>query len=175
MLSLCLKVYSHFLKVTTLLQHVFLLAIRLCWGWQFYQAGLGKLQHIEKTEQFFSSLMIPMPLFNAYMAGITECLGGLLLIIGLGSRIVSVPLIVTMVVAYATAHSEELAPVLSHQILTSPGAYIEGLDKFFGAAPFLFLLVSLTILIFGPGALSMDGLIKAISSNKKPAAPAPAK
>ena len=69
--------------------------------------GRGKLLNIERTAGFFESIDIPLPLVNAYAAGITECVGGLLLLIGLGSRLAAIPLVVTMLVAYATAHREE--------------------------------------------------------------------
>jgi putative oxidoreductase len=87
-----------------------------------------------------------MPKLNAILAGSTECVGGLLLLLGLGSRLVSVPLIFTMVVAYLTADREALNAIFSDT------------DKFTSAAPFLFLLTCLIVLAFGPGKLSVDAL-----------------
>ena len=80
------------------------------------------------------------------MAGSTECFGGLLLRVGPGSQLVSVPLMITMVVAYATAHKEELAVIFSDT------------DKFTGAAPFLFLLASVIVFMFGAGRFSLDAI-----------------
>lgn len=81
------------------------------------------------------------------MAGSTGCFGGLLLLVGPGSRLVSVPLMFTMVVAYATAHKEELAVIFSDT------------DKFTGAAPFLFFFASLIVFTFGPGRFSLDAVL----------------
>src|SRR4051812_13862141 len=88
--------YSLLIKIGTLLQSPFLLAIRLYWGWQFLQTGYGKLTNIEKPIQFFSDLHIPFPEANAYLVGCTEFFGGILLCLGLASRLTAVPLIISM-------------------------------------------------------------------------------
>ena len=90
---------------------------------------------------------IPLPKLNALMAGGVECVGGALLVVGLASRLVSVPLAVTMIVAYVTADNEALRAVVSDP------------EKFTSAAPFLFLLAALIVLAFGPGALSLDRVL----------------
>ena len=129
------------------LQPVLLLVIRGWWGWSFFLTGKGKLLNLEKTTAFFTDLGLPLPKLNAIMAGSTECIGGLLLLLGLGSRLVSVPLIFTMLVAYATADKEALQAIFSDT------------DKFTSAAPFLFLLASMIVFAFGPGKLSLDALL----------------
>ena len=70
-----------------------------------------------------------------------------MLIVGLGSRLVALPLVIDMIVAYITADREALFSIVS-----SP-------DKFMAAAPFTFLVASLIILIFGPGKASVDALL----------------
>jgi len=134
------------------LQAPLLLAIRLYWGWQFFLAGKGKLLNLERTTQFFASLGIPAPGINAVAAGATECAGGLLLAAGLGARLAAVPLVVTMVVAYLTAHLDAVKGVLRDP------------DAFVTQAPFLFLLASLVVLAFGPGALSGDALVARLTA-----------
>jgi putative oxidoreductase len=129
------------------LQPVLLLLIRGWWGWSFFLTGKGKLLNLEKTTAFFTDLGLPLPKLNAILAGSTECVGGLLLLVGLGSRLVSVPLMFTMIVAYATADKEALAAIFSDP------------DKFTGAAPFLFLLASVIVFAFGSGKLSLDALL----------------
>jgi putative oxidoreductase len=129
------------------LQCLFLLVVRLYWGWEFFQTGKGKLMNLDKTTAFFTDLHIPMPKVNAVVAGSTECLGGLLLLVGLGSRLVSLPLMFTMIIAYATADNEAL-----HAIFSDP-------DKFTSATPFLFLFAVVIIFVFGPGKLSLDALL----------------
>jgi len=128
------------------LQSFLLLVIRGWWGWSFFLTGKGKLTHLEKTTAFFADLNLPLPKLNAILAGSTECVGGLLLLVGLCSRVASLPLIFTMFIAYATADKEAL-----HAIFSDP-------DKFTGAAPFLFLLACVIVFAFGPGQLSLDAL-----------------
>ena len=129
------------------LQPVLLLVVRGWWGWSFFLTGKGKLLNLDKTASFFADLGLPLPKLNAIMAGSTECFGGLLLLLGLCSRLASVPLIFTMLVAYATADKEALQSILSDT------------DKFTGATPFLFLFACLIVLAFGPGKLSLDALL----------------
>ena len=129
------------------LQSPLLLVIRLYWGLAFAQTGWGKLMNLDRTTEFFASLHLPMPRLNAIAAGSTECLGGVLLALGLFARPAAVPLIFTMIVAYATADREALLGIFS-----AP-------DKFLGADPFLFLFAALIVLAFGPGKLSLDALL----------------
>jgi putative oxidoreductase len=150
-----INLYSLWIKVVSCLQSPFLLAIRLYWGWQFFQIGKGKLMNLEVPTHYFETLHIPYPHLNAILAGSTECFGGLLLLLGLGSRIITVPLIFTMCIAYATAETDAL-----HAIFSNP-------DKFVSAAPFEFMLAAIIVLVFGPGKFSLDALIGRKFSHKK--------
>ena len=118
------SIESCLVKIGGFLQPVILLLLRLWWGWSFARTGLGKLRNLDKTTEFFASLNLPLPKLNAILAGGTECLGGALLLLGLCTRFASVPLIFTMLVAYATADKEALAAIFSDT------------DKFVSAAPF---------------------------------------
>lgn len=129
------------------LQSPLLLIIRLYWGISFALTGWGKLTHLERTASYFADLNLPVPKLNAIMAGSTECFGGVLLALGLFARPVAVPLIFTMAVAYITADREAVMALTSDP------------DKFVTAAPFLFLLASLIVLVFGPGKVSLDALL----------------
>jgi putative oxidoreductase len=111
--------------------------------------------NLGRTTDFFQSLNIPYPHLNAVLAGSTECFGGLCLLLGLGSRVLTIPLIFTMIIAYKTAESDAL-----HAIFSNP-------DKFVTATPFEFMLAAIIILIFGPGKFSLDYLIAWICLRKK--------
>jgi putative oxidoreductase len=128
-------------------QSVFLLAVRLYWGWQFIQTGWGKLHNLAKVTAFFASLGIPFPGLNAPFVGTVEFLGGCLLILGLGTRPVGLVLMVNMLVAYVTADREALLAVFS-----DPG-------KFYGATPFTFLFAVIIVTLFGAGIFSLDRLV----------------
>ncbi len=103
--------------------------------------------HLEKIAGYFATLHIPMPKLNAALAGSTECFGGLLLLLGLGSRIMTIPLICVMIVAYLTADTDTVKNIFSKP------------DAFLSADEFLFLLTSVLVLVFGPGKFSADGLV----------------
>lgn len=141
------KAHCCFVKLAGYLRCPLLLAMRLYWGWSFFQTGKGKLMHLDRTTGYFESIHIPMPHLNAILAGSTECFGGLLLLLGLGSRIACVPLIFTMVIAYATTEMDAVKAIFSDP------------DKFVSAAPFQFMFVCFIVLAFGPGRLSLDALL----------------
>jgi len=142
-----IKLYVEVAALLSCLQSPFLLAVRLYWGWQFAQTGWGKLQNIAKITAFFTTLNIPFPAFNAHFVAGLEFFGGILLILGLGTRLVGFVLAANMFVAYWTADHEALGSFLS-----DPG-------KFYVADPFTFLFASLIVLIFGAGFLSLDHII----------------
>jgi len=153
--ALLVTIYNLWVKAVSCLQSPLLLVMRLYWGGEFFQTGKGKLMNLDKTAGFFQSLNIPHPHLNAVMAGSTECFGGLCLLLGLGSRVLTVPLIFTMIIAYVTAESDAL-----HAIFSNP-------DKFVTATPFEFMLTAIIVLVFGPGKFSLDSLIARLWFHKK--------
>jgi len=139
--------YAGYIKRLGHLQDVLLLLIRLYWGSTFAIAGWGKLANPRAAAQFFSELGIPMPMLNALLSGSVEFAGGIMLLAGLAARVVTVPLVLNMIVAYLTAHRAEAFSLFSapYQFVTAP--------------PFLHLLASLFVLAFGPGVISIDHLL----------------
>ena len=142
-----LKLYVRLAALVSYLQAPFLLAVRLYWGWQFAQTGWGKLHNLAKITDFFASLNIPFPAMSAHFVASLEFVGGILLILGLGSRAIGLLLSANMLVAYITADREALTAVFS-----DPG-------KFYIADPFTFLFASAIVLIFGAGLFSADALL----------------
>jgi len=128
------------------LQHPFLLFVRLYWGIQLMQSGWGKLHNLGKVTDFFSSLNLPMPHQMAIFSSCVEFFGGLFFALGLLSRVTALVLTINLIMAYVTADSEAL-----HSIFSDP-------DKFAAAAPYVFLVASVIILLFGPGIFSLDAL-----------------
>jgi len=141
--------YRWLVRIANSLQSPFLLLIRVYWGWLFLESGFGKLTHPDKVISFFTDLNIPAPVLNAYFNAALETVGGILLLLGLASRLIAFPLLINMIMAYVIADREALSSFFSES------------GKFFAADPFPFLLVSLLIFIFGPGKFSLDTLIAA--------------
>jgi putative oxidoreductase len=138
--------YEGFINIASSFRSLFLLTVRLYWGWQFAQTGWGKLQHVPKVANFFSTLGIPVPAFSALAISWLEFIGGIGLALGLGSRFWGLLLASDMFVAYLTAGRQNLLAIFS-----DPG-------KFYGDDAYTFLFASVLILIFGPGKLSLDEL-----------------
>lgn len=119
------------------------LLARVTVGWVFLQAGLGKLGNIDRTIGFFASLNLPAPVFHAHFVAWIECIGGILLIAGLGTRLISIPLSIIMIVALRTANAEEAT---SFSALT-------------GIADFLYLVLLIWLIVAGPGKIALDALV----------------
>jgi putative oxidoreductase len=84
------------------------LALRLYPVPVFWMAGSMKLNSFADTVAWFGNpdwgLGLPFPTLMAALATGTEVLGAIMLLIGLGVRWISLPLMVTMIVAAVTAH-----------------------------------------------------------------------
>ncbi len=84
------------------------LAMRLYLVPIFWMAGNSKLKGMESTIEWFGNpewgLGLPFPTVLAYLAAYTEALGALCLLIGIATRWISIPLMVTMLVAAFAVH-----------------------------------------------------------------------
>jgi putative oxidoreductase len=147
MIETAKRFYTLFVQACSSLQSPFLLAVRLYWGWQFIQTGIGHITHLDKVTSYFGQLGIPAPALSAPLVSMLELGGGILLALGLGSRLIAFLLTCNMMVAFITGDREALFSIFSDP------------DKFYAAAPYTFLVASLLILIFGPGKIAMDTLI----------------
>src|SRR3954462_7787610 len=116
---------------------------RLTVGLVFTGTGWGKLHSLGDVTDFFASLHIPAPGFNATLAASTEFFGGILVLVGLGTRLASLPLAFTMVVA----------------ILTAKRADITGVTALVGFEEWSYLVFFLWLAVAGAGPLSLDNLV----------------
>jgi putative oxidoreductase len=141
------KLYAWFAKTASYLQSPFLLFVRLYWGFQIAQNGWGKLHNLARVTSFFASLGLPAPGATATFIATFEFVAGILLILGLASRLVGLMLVADMTMAYITADREAL-----FSFLKDPG-------KFYVADAYTFWFAGLIILIFGPGLFALDTLV----------------
>jgi putative oxidoreductase len=141
------RLHAIFVRLMSNLQSPFLLLVRLYWGWQLATNGWGKLHNLSHVTEFFQSLGLPAPGFTATFVASFEFVGGILLALGLLSRITALGIVIDMTTAYITADREAIA------------AFFSSPDKFYGADPFIFWFVGLIILFFGPGKFALDALI----------------
>ena len=111
------------------------LALRLYLAPIFWMAGSNKLASMDSTIEWFGNadwgLGLPFPALLAWMATLTEVGGAVLLVLGLGVRWISVPLMVTMVVAMVTVHWQNgwLAIAEGSQSLFATDRTVAGIER----------------------------------------------
>jgi putative oxidoreductase len=115
---------------------------RLTIGFVFLQSGWGKLHDIPKVVGFFTQLGIPAPEFQARLVAGTEFVCGSLMLLGLATRLATIPLIATMVVALLTALKSD----------------IHGFSDVFGASEYLYIALLLWLGVYGAGPISLDAV-----------------
>lgn len=138
------------LRVAAALAFLPPLLTRLAVGHAFFLTGRGKLGNPEGITEYFTGLGIPFPAANAAFVSRLEYYGGMLLVVGLLTRVVSVMLASTMVVALLTADRAEFLAALAGTIDKAP----------VDITPFAYLLLLLWLAIAGPGVASIDAALK---------------
>jgi len=97
-------IYNILKNIGTKTEDVALLAIRLVLAYGFFGPAMMKWKDINGIAEWFGSMNYPLPLLNAYLAASTEMLLAILLPLGLFIRFISIPGMVTMIVAITTVH-----------------------------------------------------------------------
>jgi putative oxidoreductase len=141
--------YEALCLVLNSLRSPLLLAIRLYWGWQFWTDGWGKMTHLDKVTEFFTSLGLPAPGMTALLVALVEFVGGILFAAGLGTRLVSLVLFINMTMAFLSVPDDRTN--FSHIFSKS--------EDFYGASPYTYWFAALLIMILGPGLLALDTLV----------------
>ena len=120
-----------------------LLMFRLVLAYGFYKPAIMKWNDINAIGGWFESMGYPFPYLNAYLAGITEVTGVIFLVLGLGTRLISVPLIFVMIVAIFTVH-------VSNGFEASNNGF---------EIPLYYMLMLFSLVVFGGGKYSVDNFI----------------
>jgi putative oxidoreductase len=118
------------------------LLVRIFVGYFFLETGLGKVRNLGPFVERFREWGIPFPALSAAVSAYTELVGGALLVLGLATRLASIPLFVNMLVATLTVKLKKVA----------------GLDDFVELDEPLYALSFLWLLVSGPGPVSLDAL-----------------
>jgi len=141
-----MRLKEFYLELSVLLnyfQSFSLLFARLVLAYGFYEPALTKWRNFYTTTEWFSSLGIPFSPFMTLLTASTEIVGVIFLVLGLFTRIITLPLIIIMLVAMITVH-------ISHGFSVSNNGVEIPLYYFL----FLSLLAS-----HGAGEFSLDALI----------------
>ena len=177
-----LKYYQKFKSAVTNFQDVPQLFMRLLLAYGFYHPALNKIINFEGTVYWFEqSLNIPFPALNAFFAASTEAAGVILLVLGLGTRLISIPLIFVMLMAIFTVHIDngwhmiaqsDLNPEVANRLdmareilkeygnyewLTEKGSFVILQNGVEITVTYIILLLSL--ITVGPGRISLDYVI----------------
>ena len=124
-------------------QSVSLLFARLAVAYGFYGPAMQKWSDISSVASWFDSIGIPFPTLNAYMAASTELLGVVLLVLGLFTRLISLPLMFVVIVAIMTVH-------LSHGFTAGDNGF---------EIPLYYMLFLALFASYGAGKISLDHLL----------------
>ena len=119
------------------------LVVRLVFGYFWLETGWAKLHNLDGFGARFVDWGIPLPYFSAAVSAWTEFLGGGLIMLGLFTRLVSVPMIINMIVAIGLV-------VIKN---------VSDLDGFVELDEVVYILIFLYFLAAGPGAISLDTLL----------------
>jgi putative oxidoreductase len=138
-----IALYDHGVALLLRLDSVPLLIARVSVGWVMAESGWGKLGKIPDVVEYFRGLGIPAPEIQAPMAAVSELSFGVMLMIGLFTRISTIPLIAIMTVAIITAKRDE----------------IKSASDLLGMSEFLFIVLLLVLLVRGGGAWSCDRVL----------------
>jgi putative oxidoreductase len=136
------------LRVAAALAFLAPLVTRITLGHAFFLTGRGKLANFDTFVSFLTDQGVPMPVLNAHVVARLECYGGILLVVGLLTRLVALALAGTMVVALLT---ERLQFFESWRFTGEVGPT--------DLPSFVFLVLLTWLVLFGPGAVSLDALI----------------
>lgn len=119
------------------------LVMRLVFGYFWLETGLAKVHNLAGFTQRFVGWGIPHPAFSAALSAWTELLGGLLLMLGLCTRLVCLPMLFNMAVAVTLVVSANLM----------------SLDDYVEADEIVYSLIFFWLLVAGPGKVSLDTLL----------------
>ena len=119
------------------------LVARLSFGYFWLETGIAKVQNLDGFTQRFMGWGIPFPAFSAGLSAWTELIGGALIMLGLFTRLISIPMIINMIVA----------------IVLVVSANFQGIDEFVEADETVYILIFFWLLMAGPGKVSLDTLL----------------
>lgn len=137
-----IQFYQEFSRLSEYTHSLALLLARVVVAYGFYEPAMMKWSDISAVAEWFGFMGIPFPTLNAYLAASTETVGVVLLILGLFTRFISIPLMIIMLVAIGTVH-------LSN-------GFSAGANGF--EIPLYYLLFLLMFFSQGAGRFSLDHL-----------------
>ncbi|MCC6670679.1 MAG: FAD-dependent oxidoreductase [Planctomycetes bacterium] len=131
------------------LRSVAALATRVLVGYAMLRAGIGHASALEATAQSFANRGVPLPAAAALLLAGLESVGGLGILVGLGTRVLSLSLGVVMTVVLATTERARLVEAVV------PGGELWVLE----VVPLVLLMLFAWLAIRGAGRLALDPVL----------------
>lgn len=119
------------------------LLTRACVGTLFASTGWEATHNLPGVSAFFAQLRIPAPAVSAALAGYAELVCGALLVVGLASRLATLPLLMCMLVALATEKAGK----------------VHGLRDPLMQVEFAYSVLLVVLALLGPGRISLDSFV----------------
>jgi putative oxidoreductase len=117
---------------------------RVVVGWVFLWTGWAKLNNLPQMIQNFTEWGIPFPAVMTPLVSGVEFVGGLLLLLGLFTRLASAPLVIVMIVA----------------IIAAKLSQIDSLETLLGFEEVAYMALFGWLAVAGPGPVSLDALLQ---------------
>jgi putative oxidoreductase len=135
------KIPQAIIKLLRSFQGLSLLFMRLILAYGFYEPAVRKLSNFDATvASFTNNLHLPYPYLSAVLAATAEALGVVFLALGLKTRLICVPLMVTMLVAITVVHWKD-------GFAASANGY---------EIPLYYFIMLFVLATTGPGKYSLD-------------------
>lgn len=117
---------------------------RIVVGWVFLWTGWAKLNNLPQMIQNFTEWGIPFPhILTPFVSGV-EFIGGLLLLLGLFTRLAATPLVIVMIVA----------------IISAKLGQIDSLETLLGFEEVAYMALFGWLAVAGPGPVSLDWILQ---------------
>ena len=142
------------------------LLLRLMAGGVFLWEGILKFVYVNQGVGRFTKLGIPFPHFTADFVGYLEIIGGLLLLLGLTTRLIAIPFIIEMIVAILSTKISMYLGTSPLPLPPSPPQVGMWAVLHEVRSEYAQLLTSAFLLINGPGKWSLDALLQRNRSAK---------
>jgi putative oxidoreductase len=136
------------------------LLVRLMAGGVFLSEGILKFVYTNQGVGRFTKLGIPFPETTATFIGGLEIVGGILLLLGLGTRLITIPFVVEMIVAILTTKPALFFGTSPLPLPPSPPQVGIWAVLHETRSDWAQMLCCLFLLSAGPGPLSLDAWLR---------------
>jgi putative oxidoreductase len=162
MMALILDLENRFRQTLDMLgEFLALFTLRLLLAWEYWEAGSQKysgdnwFNHIKDNFPFPFSVIDTQ--ISWFMATWFELLGAIALIIGLGTRYVSISLFILTIVAAIAVHIPPEGWSSINDMLTGYSVSDKGFGNY--KLPLIYMVMFMPLILLGPGKISLDYLI----------------